>query len=67
MSATQYSYSTYRRQIERAISSADDLWARANQLRSQGRHAEADRLEAQAERIDNRHANTNYSSWLNRQ
>lgn len=67
MSANQYNYSTYRRQMQREMSSADDLWARANLLRSQGRHSEADRLEAQAERIDDRHASTNYSTWLNRQ
>lgn len=67
MSANQYNYSTYRRQMQHERSSADDLWARANLLRSQGRHSEADRLETQAERIDDRHASTNYSTWLNRQ
>ena len=66
MSDTQYSFGTFRRTMAREMTSADDLYARANTLRAQGRAAEANRLESQAERVDNRHANTSYSSFLDR-
>lgn len=63
----KYGFSEYRSQMQREMNSADNLWVHANRLRTVGKHAEADRLEAEAERIDNRHANSNYSTWLNRQ
>jgi hypothetical protein len=50
--------------MRREMSSADEMYARANTLRSQGRTAEANALELRAERIDNRHTRTTYSTWL---
>jgi hypothetical protein len=62
-----HNFGSFAKSMRREMRSADDLWARANDLRRQGRVAEAEKLEEAAERIDNRHSNTNYSTWLNRQ
>jgi len=63
----QYDFGSYSRNMQNEMKSADDMWAQAHQLRAAGRNAEADRLETQAERMDNRHSNSNYSVWLDRQ
>jgi hypothetical protein len=60
----QSNFGTFRNQMRREMSSADEMYARANTLRSQGRTAEANALELRAERIDNRHTRTTYSTWL---
>jgi hypothetical protein len=61
---TGSNFGTFRNQMRREMSSADEMYARANTLRSQGRTAEANALELRAERIDNRHTRTTYSTWL---
>lgn len=63
----RYNYAQFSRQIRREMSAADELYVRASTLRALGRSAEADRLEYQAERIDNRHAKKTYSTWLDGQ
>ena len=60
----QSNFGMFRNQMRREMSSADEMYARANTLRSQGRTAEANALELRAERIDNRHTRTTYSTWL---
>lgn len=57
-------FGTFRRQMQREMDSADSMYARANDLRRQGLNAEASALELRAERIDSRHSNSNYSTWL---
>ena len=59
----QTNFATYRKNMRREMTSADNLYARANTLRTSGRTAEADELEAKAEHIDNRLAASTYSTW----
>jgi hypothetical protein len=53
--------------MRREMSEADSLYVRANELRAQGRTADADKLDRQAVQIDQRHYRTSYSSWLSAQ
>ena len=64
---SQFSPSSFKSQIRREMSAADEMYVRANALRSQGRIAEANKLEMKAERIDERHTRTSYSTWLDAQ